>query len=175
MRSDSVQFVNDRLLPGASAGLLGGLFTGAVAGILLMILLQREPAVVLGVGVYAFAGALIGVLIGFVIALTSHITPNTGSARWNWALVAAVAAALAAFISNRFGHFIPLSLLILPIASAVAAWLVEHILLLTTGKQKAKKHERFSSISAYLFGFLSLVVLDLLAILLYWETAGIVA
>jgi hypothetical protein len=77
------------------------------------------------------------------------------------------AAALAVLIANRSGYFIPLSILILPIAGAVAAWLVEHILILTTGKHKARQPGRLSSISAYLFGFLSLVALDLLAIVLY--------
>jgi hypothetical protein len=167
---------DDRIFLGMAAGFLSGLFSGAVAGLALA-LLWRLPPVPFGAGAYAIEGAVMGVMIGLVIALESYGIRNTKSARWNWAIIAAVATGFAVFIANRYSMSLPLALAVLPFTAAVTGWVVEHTLLLITHSRMNLKQEARprSLLIMYLAGFVSCVALVLLAILLYWKAAATIA
>jgi hypothetical protein len=167
---------DDRILLGMAAGFLSGLFSGAIAGIALA-LLWKLPPVPFGAGAYALEGAVMGVMIGFVIALESYGIRNTKRARWYWALIAAVATGFAVFIANRYSTFLPMALIIFPFIGAATGWIVQNTLLLITHSRMNPKQEARprSLLIMYLAGFISCFALVLLAILLSWKVAAAIA
>jgi MFS family permease len=172
-----VHLPDDRMLLGMAVGFLSGLFTGAMAGIAIVMLPTIVPNVPFGAGAYAFGGAVMGVLIGFVIAAISYGIRNSKSTRWYWAIITAAAAGFAVVIAGGYGSFLPMALVIFPFMGAVTGWFVEHILVLIANSRSNPKQEASapSLILLYLTGFFSCIALVFFAIWLYWKAAAAIA
>jgi hypothetical protein len=164
--------LNDRILPGIGTGFMTGLFIGSVAGITVRLLLNETPDTPFGIGIYAFEGAVIGAVIGLVIATTFLGIRNTKSARWVWAFIAAAAAALAVMIARPFSSQLPSALLILPLQAAVSAWVVEHVLLsIPTNMYNLQQTHYTRMRMMYITGFVLITGLIFSIILLNWRFA----
>jgi riboflavin transporter FmnP len=164
--------LNDRIFPGIGTGFMTGLFTGSVAGIFVLLLRNETPDTPFGIGIYAFEGAMMGAVIGIVIATTFLGIRNRKSTRWVWALIAAAAAALAVMIAQPYSSQLPSALLILPLQAAVSAWIVEHILLSIPSNLYNLQQTRPTRMRMmYITGFGLITALLFTVILLTWSFA----
>jgi hypothetical protein len=164
--------LNDRILPGIGTGFMTGLFTGSVAGITVRLLVNETPDTPFGIGIYAFEGAMMGAVIGLVIATTFLGIRNRKSTRWIWALIAAGAGALAAIIAQPYSSQLPSALLILPLQAAISAWMVEHVLLsIPTNMYNLQQTHYTRMRMMYITGFVLITGLIFSIILLNWRFA----
>jgi hypothetical protein len=173
MERKTFHLPDDRIFFGMTIGFLSGLFAGAASGMILTLLLRAIPQVPLGVAAYALEGAVMGLLIGLVIAIESYGVRNTKSTRWYWALITAAAASFAVILANQYSSLFPMALVILPVIGAVTAWIVEHNLLLFAHSRKNPKQEAGprSLLVYYLAGFASCTAFVFSVVLLSWRFA----
>jgi hypothetical protein len=173
----TIRLPGDRIFFGMAVGFLSGLFTGAAAGMALALFLRTIPEVPLGISAYALEGAVMGILIGLLIAIESYGIRNTKSTRWYWALIAATAAGFAVILAKQYSSLFPMALVVLPVIGAASAWIVEHNLLFFAHSRKNPKQEAGpkSLFVLYLAGFAACTALVFIAIWLHWMAIGIIA